>query len=329
MGTVYAATQEALGRDVAIKMIRTDLGHNEEAVERFKREAQVIARLTHPNIVVIHDFGSTNTGELYIVMEKIVGASLKEIAKQVSGPIAWNDLFGVIVDTVSALKGAHAAGVIHRDLKPENIMVDTASGIAKVLDFGVAKLNDQNQGALAGTGMIMGTPGYMAPEVVMGRVLDDPRSDLYSLGLTWLELLIGRPCFKAPTPSAILIQQVNDGPPVLDDVLPHHGMPEPVKALLTSMLARNPDDRPRSADEVLQRLTALRAQIETGILPVVATVAALPATDKASTPSLRALSMPNHTSVFANSPKDAPEAVTLPTSFFEALHPSHAAMAPV
>lgn len=296
MGTVYAATQEALGRDVAVKMIRTDLGHNDEAIERFKREAQVIARLTNPNIVVIHDFGSTESGELFIVMEKIDGASLKDIAREVGGPLAWNDIYGAIVDSAAALKGAHAAGVIHRDLKPENIMVDSKSGIAKVLDFGVAKLNDHaGQQGLTGTGMIMGTPGYMAPEVVMGQVLDDPRSDLYSLGLTWLELLIGRPCFQAPTPSAILIQQINEGPPDIDVVLPQHSMPPQVKSILKAMLSRKPDDRPSSADELVQRLTALRAQIETGVLPVVpAKTGALPApsTSPSSVSSLRPLSVP-------------------------------------
>lgn len=264
MGAVYRATQEALGREVAIKVIRPDVLGEHSAVQRFEREARIIAQLNDPHVVTVHDFGTTPDGLLFIVMELLGGQSLGEHVEQ-HGAVAWQDTIPLIRGVAAALQAAHAKGVIHRDLKPDNVVLtgDGAGGV-KVLDFGIAKLAQADEAGegrpqtLTQAGIIVGTPGYMAPEVMLGSNNPGPQSDLYALGLLWLELLAGKaPIPQAATPSATIYQQLTKGAPTLDELAPGHNVPAAVLALITGLTEHEAKDRPRDAATVVAALDAL------------------------------------------------------------------------
>ena len=198
MGAVYRAHQRELGRDVALKLLRPLDSEAEEFLERFAREARALARLAHPNIVAIHDFGQVE-GQAFLVMEYVDGTNLRSLLEL--GELQPRQALELVGQICTALQYAHGEGVVHRDIKPENILVDR-SGRVKIVDFGLAKLGTAEQGRLTHTRQTMGTPQYMAPEQIERPREVDHRADLYSLGVVLYELLTGElPLGRFASPS--------------------------------------------------------------------------------------------------------------------------------
>ena len=264
MGAVYRATQLALGRTVALKVIRDDLLVSRGAIERFKREAEAVARLKHPNIVTVFDAGVSPAVGAYTVMEHLEGRSLKA-ELQMAGPLPPGRAVALMRQICSALHAAHSLGIVHRDLKPQNIFLErTAEGaVPKVLDFGIAKVeapSDSTGGAsLTGSGVLLGTPLYMSPEQCENQPVD-ARSDVYALGCVLFEMLAGRAPFVGSSVPTVLVKHLGERPrppsafaravpPALDD------------AVLTA-LEKAPRDRFQTAAAFGQALAALGLEAE-------------------------------------------------------------------
>src|SRR5688572_11287611 len=200
MGLVYKARQPKLDRFVALKILPQSLASDPTFTERFTREGRVLAKLNHPNIVTIHDFGQAN-GFFYLLMEFVNGVNLRQAMQ--AGRFTPAQALGMVPDICEALQYAHTQGILHRDIKPENILLD-ANGRIKIADFGIAKLVGEvrPEGALTGTGAAVGTPNYMAPEQIEKPLEVDHRADIYSLGVVLYEMLTGElPLGKFPPPS--------------------------------------------------------------------------------------------------------------------------------
>ena len=215
MADVYAAQHGPLGRQVALKVLRHDLAGNQEYAERFRREAQAAAKLSHPNIVHVYEVGRVGNHH-FIAQELVDGLNLKEQVEKY-GPLTEEEAVAVLRAVTLALCAAHKEGITHRDIKPENIL-RSHQGEIKVADFGLARL--QGGGDLTQIGLTMGTPRYMSPEQVQGKLVD-PRSDLYSLGCTLYYLLSGRPPFDAEEPLAVAMQHLNETAKPLSSIRPN------------------------------------------------------------------------------------------------------------
>jgi serine/threonine protein kinase len=239
MATVYKAHDTRLERDVALKLIRRSAFPPEmldNILARFEREAKSLARLSHPNIVTVHDYGE-HDGAPYLVLEYCPGGDLRQ--RLHGKPLDWREALPLILPIARALKAAHGAGVIHRDVKPSNIMF-TKDGEPKLSDFGIAKILETNEAAtLTGTGVGIGTPGYMAPEQWTGET--SPKSDQYGLGVVLYELLTGRKPYEADTPAGVLIKQTSQPLPLPRQHNPE--IPEAVEAELVKSLSRDPAGR--------------------------------------------------------------------------------------
>ncbi len=251
-GEVFRARDSVLGRDVAVKRIRLEAfaepAQLEEVKRRFLREAQVAARLRHPNIVTTHDILSTPATSL-IVMELVEGETL-QARLRARGPLSLAETLGLLGQVAAALDHAHSNGVVHRDVKPANVMIEP-SGHVKVMDFGIAKVE---AGAnLTSTGLILGTPYYMSPEQARGEKVDG-RSDLFSLGCVLYECLAGRRPFEAETVPGILVKILTESPPPLG-TLPA-GMPPTVEAVLARAMAKEPSARFATGAEMIDALRA-------------------------------------------------------------------------
>jgi serine/threonine protein kinase len=260
MGAVYLAIQRPLDRPVALKVLLRSHAEDPTAVRRFEKEARSVSRLTHPHVVTLFDFGSTESGELYIAMEYLQGTSLRDLLESV-GFVSWDRALHIMRGVVSALVAAHNAGIIHRDLKPENVMLVERSGdqdFAKVLDFGLAKSiePEPTNNAITQRDIIPGTPAYLSPERANG-VADDPRSDLYSLGAMWFELLVGKPPFSGESSIKIILRHIHEQAPPPSRANPQAGIPPAIDELVLNLLEKHPDRRPRSAAELLERIEAL------------------------------------------------------------------------
>ncbi|MBI3650592.1 MAG: SUMF1/EgtB/PvdO family nonheme iron enzyme [Acidobacteria bacterium] len=254
MGTVYLATRLMIGDTVAVKILHDQQVSDPQALERFRREAQAAARLKHQNAVAIYDFGVSNEGLVYLVMELAEGQSLRDIITQ-QGPITTSATAEIMNQVCAALDAAHRQNIVHRDLKPDNIIVavtDTALH-AKVLDFGIAKMRDLTVSNLTQTGSVMGTPHYMSPEHCMGEELDH-RSDIYSLGIVLFEMLAGVVPFNSPTPTAVIVQHVNQAPPSLRAL--NASIPPAVEAVVMHALEKRREARPQTAVHLAQELMA-------------------------------------------------------------------------
>jgi serine/threonine protein kinase/tetratricopeptide (TPR) repeat protein len=261
MGAVFVATQLSLGRKIALKVMKSvDAG--DEAVKRFQRETQVIARMQHPNIVQVIDADRAEDGTLFLAMELLSGDTMRTILKR-DGAQPLARVLHFAEDIASALVAAHAQGVIHRDLKPENVMVVRPEGrgeVCKVLDFGVAKLTSgTSTEKVTGSGYVAGTPGAIAPEQMMGKA-DDARSDLYALGVMMFELLSGKPPFSGETSVELLMRHLTEAPPRLSQVARESGIdiPAPVDELVMALLAKEPEKRPASASAFIDIVRNLR-----------------------------------------------------------------------
>jgi serine/threonine-protein kinase len=243
MGAVYRAHDLRLGRDVAVKVVRSDLAGRVEARQRFEREAQIVARLQHPAIVTVFDYGTLPDGAAFLVMEYVRGLDLRRLLDR-EGPLAADRVVPLVETIARAVDSAHQAGVLHRDLKPENILLPESGLAAKVLDFGVAKLVDGDP-ARAGTvthaATIIGTPAYMAPEQLRGAPIDG-RADVYSLAVMTYEALTGRLPFGAGSIIDIGLNQAAGRGRV--DLT---GIPEGMTAPLLAGLAATPEERPADA----------------------------------------------------------------------------------
>ncbi len=245
MGTVYRATHLGLERPVAVKIIKQEFAADRDVADRFLREARTMARLRHPHAAMIFDAGNLPDGRHFIIMEFVEGTTLSE-ALVCQTRFSAEQAVKIAVQICEVLEEAHQLGIIHRDLKPSNIMLNERG--VRVLDFGVAKVlvtpDTTATHATTGSGQIVGTPRYMSPEQCLGQRVG-ARSDLYSLGVVLYEMLAGRPPFVDVLPSAVLVKQATAAPPPLPQLRPD--IPKPLVLVVHSLLAKRPEDRPRTA----------------------------------------------------------------------------------
>jgi beta-lactam-binding protein with PASTA domain len=254
MADVYCAEDSHLGRQVALKVLYQRFAQDAGFVERFKREAQAAAGLTHPNVVNVFDRGE-HDGTYYIAMEYLPGSTLKEVIAE-RGALDQEAVIDIGVQILRAASFAHRRGVVHRDLKPHNVMLDDA-GNAKVTDFGIARAGASE---MTEAGSIMGTAQYLSPEQAQGQ-LATSQSDLYSVGIILYELLTGRLPFDGESAVAIAVQHLNDPPPPISSLRPDVA-PE-LEAAVMRALAKDPAARWADADEFIRALEGARAGLAT------------------------------------------------------------------
>ena len=267
-GAVYRAMHLALGRTVAVKVLRPSPGNDSpEALSRFRQEAISTTRLNHPNAVTVMDFGVSSAGIAYLVMELLEGQTLKDVLVDGS-TLPLERCASILVPVAEALAEAHEAGIVHRDIKPDNIFLhDGEHGeVVKVLDFGIAKLvgkgSDHEAQGITETGVILGTPDYMSPERLTG-VLYDGRADVYSVGVLLYRMLCGHLPFhieKGASPYAVALKLMTAEPRPIREVAP--GIPEPVERVVRRAMAKNPENRPTArefARELAEVATASRS----------------------------------------------------------------------
>lgn len=263
MGTVYAGTHVELDRPVAIKLLRPDFNAETQALERFRREARIAAKIKHPNIADIYDYGSLSNGEAYIVMELVEGETLSERLRRV-GQLSFAEAVSLSRQIAAGMEAAHRSGVVHRDLKPSNIILTRGfdgSVLVKIIDFGIAKISEQfapEDSTLTATGMLVGTPRYMSPEQCLGRELD-ARSDIYSFGVIQYEMLAGQPPFDATSAVAIAYKHIHEPVPPLDSF--RHEVPPLLASLITESLSVDPAGRPQTAEEIAHRLAEIEQSL--------------------------------------------------------------------
>ena len=244
MAQVYLARDRSLDRPVAVKELAPEFAVDQTFVERFRREAQAAANLSHPNIVGVYDWG-TQDGTYFIVMEYIEGPSLSQVIRH-DGPLHPRRAAEIASEVAAALGFAHSRGLVHRDVKPGNVLL-TGTGQSKVTDFGIARALSSGDDELTQAGSVMGTATYFSPEQAQGLPVD-PRSDLYSLGVVLFEMITGRPPFSGETPLAISYKHVQDRPPLPTSIV--SDIPPALEAVVMKLLRKRPDDRYASAEEV-------------------------------------------------------------------------------
>jgi serine/threonine-protein kinase len=277
MGRVYRAEQTNLGRTVAVKIIHPHLVGEENAAARFITEARAASRLNHPNSVAVIDFGKTEDGQLYLVMEFLRGKDLARVAYE-EGPLSFRRIVSILRQTLAALSEAHHLGIIHRDLKPENIILEqtrTGQDFVKVVDFGLAKIRiDAVQPNITSPGIVCGTPEYMSPEQGRGDPLD-ARSDLYAVGVVFYQLLTGRLPFEAESPTQVVLMHITEQPQDPRKVVPERSIPSLIADVCLMALAKDPNHRFANADEFGDALADAMTQIESQVpkpIPVGATI---------------------------------------------------------
>lgn len=254
MGVIYKATQELIGREVAVKVMHNYLVSDDESLKRYHKEAKAASRLNHPNITTIYDFGVLASGQPYIVMDLLTGKTLADYLKD-RNQLTLNQTLMVFQQVCLALAEAHKCGIVHRDIKPENIVIDELpdgkSIQVKVVDFGIATFSegvDDTLGKITKTGTVCGSPFYMSPEQCDASKLDH-RSDLYSLGVVLFETLTGKVPFESKDIYQVLTMQVKDAPPKLKKMRPDLEFPDSIESVVAKSLAKEPDQRYQTADE--------------------------------------------------------------------------------
>jgi eukaryotic-like serine/threonine-protein kinase len=245
MGTVYRGTHILMDKTVAVKVLHPTLAADEKIVARFSREARAASRISHPHALSVTDFGESDNGIVFLVMEYLQGSTLKDVIRQ-DGPLPLSRAVEIMRQVSSALDAAHAQGVVHRDLKSDNIMLvdlDSHSDWAKVLDFGIAKIQEPlgQDPALTAPNLIIGTPQYMSPEQCSQSQDIDHRTDIYSLGVILFEMLSGHVPFSGESPTAIMMKHLQEAPPsILDE---RKDLPEAVNMVISKAMAKVPSSR--------------------------------------------------------------------------------------
>ncbi|KUO21218.1 protein kinase domain-containing protein [Streptomyces dysideae] len=248
MAEVFAAEDVRLGRTVAVKLLRADLAEDPVSKARFTREAQSVAGLNHHAIVAVYDSGEDSVGGHsvpYIVMEIVEGRTIRDLLLNAEAPGPEQALI-IVSGVLEALAYSHQHGIVHRDIKPANVII-THGGAVKVMDFGIARALHGAQSTMTQTGMVMGTPQYLSPEQALGKAVDH-RSDLYATGCLLYELLALRPPFTGETPLSVVYQHVQDIPTAPSEV--SDGCPPELDGLVMRSLAKEPDDRFQTAEEM-------------------------------------------------------------------------------
>lgn len=250
MATVYRAYQPSVDRYVAIKVIHKAIAGDAGGLERFDREARLVARLEHPHLLPVYDYNAQHDPP-YIVMRYLESGTLKDVLDQ-SGPLALRDIAYMMRQITSALDYAHRQGVIHRDIKPSNIMVDQ-DGNAFLMDFGIARIREGGAG-LTQTGIAVGTPGYMSPEQGMGDAIDH-RSDIYALGVMLYQMATGKLPYASETPMGLILKHIQE--PVPSARAANRDLPEGFDAIIARAMAKQREDRYQSGAELSEALTEL------------------------------------------------------------------------
>ena len=251
MATVYVALDQRLDREVALKVMRPDLARDETFVGRFRREARSAAKLSHPNVVAVYDQGEDD-GNMFLAMELVHGLTLRQVM-QAEGPLTPRAALDILDPVLQALGAAHSAGLIHRDVKPENVILRD-DGTVKVADFGLARAVDTVT-STAQTGVLLGTVAYLSPEQVE-RGKADARSDVYAAGLLLFEMLTGSKAFIGDSPIHVAYQHVHSSVPLPSSRV--STVPVELDLLVARASARDPDNRPRDANELLVEMRQAR-----------------------------------------------------------------------
>jgi eukaryotic-like serine/threonine-protein kinase len=261
MGSVYRGRHVKVGRTVAIKVLHDHLVRDPEMVERFEREAQIAAKLKHPNLVAVIDIGTTDDGKKLMVLEFAPGRPLAEL---VCMPLRRDRVIALTRQLLCGLEHAHELGLVHRDLKPENVLVErTSEGneIARIVDFGIAVLRDDcGDGRITTSGLVVGTPMYMAPEQARGEAVDG-RSDLFALGVTMYQMLAGKPPFEGGGLDIMVLNMMQD-PPSIATRTGRHVDPL-LEAFARKLMAREASDRFATASEALRVLDLIARDRDT------------------------------------------------------------------
>src|SRR4051812_47385622 len=248
MGAVYRGEQTSLKRAVAIKLLRPELSGNQMILRRFNAEAEAVAKLSHPNTVIVYDFGQDTDGSLFIAMEYIEGKSLRSAIGR-EGPFSPARALAIALQVAASLSDAHTHLIVHRDLKPDNVMLQERGrqkDIVRVLDFGIAKLRDDDRAtkqAMTQAGDMLGTPQYMAPEQIRGEAIDG-RTDVYALGCMIYEMVTARLPYEAPTIMAMLSKHLLEQAVPPSQRRPDLGIPPAIDQLVLAAMAKDVKDRP-------------------------------------------------------------------------------------
>ena len=259
MATIYAGLDTRLDRPVAVKIMHAHLANDEAFVSRFIKEAKATAALSHPNIVSIQDQGWNEGGPpaVFLVMELVEGSTLRDYLNE-KGSLTVEQTFQLITPVLSALSAAHRIGIIHRDIKPENILI-SKDGRIKVADFGLARNITMGQTMTAESSVVLGSVSYLSPEQVQ-RGVADARSDIYAVGIVLFEMLTGSKPYSGETPIQIAYRHVNDRIPNIQTIKSE--IPTAIAELVYEATAPNPDQRPKNAEELLNKLREIQAKID-------------------------------------------------------------------
>ncbi len=286
MSTVYRGIDERLDREVAVKVMSPELSSDPAFSDRFEREARAAARLSHVNVVAVHDHGveyGPDGPSVFLVMELVRGRTLRDLIRERGGRFSPAQAVSLLEPVVNALAAAHRAGLVHRDVKPENILLSD-QGVVKVADFGLARAVNADA-ASTRTGLMMGTVAYCAPEqITRGRV--SPRTDVYAAGIVLFELLTGRPPFGGESPMAIAYQHVHSRVPAPS--ARNRAVPAELDEIVVAATDSDPDGRPADAAAMLAELADARLSLRLPVVPVPSrqSPAALPAEPDARTSAL-------------------------------------------
>jgi serine/threonine-protein kinase len=265
MGSVYQGTHVLMDKTVAIKVLRPSLAADEKIVARFSREARAASRISHPNALSVTDFGEDDNGTVFLVMEFLSGRTLKQVIRD-EGPLPLPRIVEIMRQIGDALAAAHTQGVVHRDLKSDNIMLlDTTTVVgdyAKVLDFGIAKINEPEgkfDGGLTAPNLVIGTPQYMSPEQCSQDSEIDARSDIYSLGVILYEMLVGHVPFSGESATIVMMKHLQDPVPSVLEERPD--VPPPVGRVIARAMAKVPSNRYQNLPELIEDLTIASGMI--------------------------------------------------------------------
>ncbi|EPH44951.1 protein kinase [Streptomyces aurantiacus] len=271
MASVHLAYDTVLDRQVAIKTLHTELGREQSFRERFRREAQAVAKLTHTNIVSVFDTGEDDLGGAtmpYIVMEYVEGkplGSVLDAAIRQHGAMPTDQALKITADVLAALEISHEMGLVHRDIKPGNVMM-TKRNVVKVMDFGIARAMQSGVTSMTQTGMVVGTPQYLSPEQALGRGVD-ARSDLYSVGIMLFQLVTGRIPFDADSPLAIAYAHVQEEPVAPSSI--NRSLPPAIDALVARALKKNPNERFPTAEAMRDECLRIAQSFQTAAPSIV------------------------------------------------------------